>query len=735
MILLKHHRWSAGFNMDKSTVHLTTDYKTPYERTYVNTKTSARMRSSDGQFVKYVHDKHLKWLAAHQDSRTRLYDALEAFMDINGGMWPAKERAELIAAGRHAVSINIAKQKMETLNGSLMSEKFDFDYEAIDTDEDTLVENIKHWYHADKDQYNYESADSQTNMSGLLHSGVQEIFIDYSIRRTGAIGFRHRTDGTVLKDPYWQDSTAKNWREAMIEGYMTPLQMMEHFNSHHDALEMLSERDYFVGETYEPGDNIRAWEDLPRRDGSRYLVTEYRWMEKLKTTRLHARLPSGEWFAMPLKVQEDQVRDFITRHSINWYDVKEFPYEDNILYYGVISPDLVGIAPDLVLVRDKHPTQPGMIGLFNFSATRMFGIDKGMFEYILDINRTLNYRQSKMDDIISSAASGMTLVDKTKVGGDKGLRELTQNKTRPDYVHGVDGDPSNVAQLFPVGQVPEHIFRQVNELIDLFDRVSPVTPALEGAASADESGVLFEMRHAVTKLGTLRLYENWRQFLQDKAEAWYNQAQITYKDLYRKVPRSDGLGDVEFNVPAFRSDGSGKRRKVYLNSIEELPSARVVVKLSKSSPTERMARRIELFDTTKMLSAHPDLFKAEIRILTNDLIATIERTPEEQQKLQRVQLLQEMRDILEVFTQIEQLKASGMEAQAMQMQLQSMLQNVQQQMNPQGSSANTSGTPEQFMPADMSQASLTELQPEEVAAAPGESVDTIYGDFEPGSAQ
>ena len=217
--------------MATTPLHLTTDYKSPIEASRVNTKTSKRMRSSDGEFVRFVEDRHRRWLDAHADSRKRMFDALEAFMDINGGMWPAEERAELLRLGRHAVSINIAKQKMETLNGSLMSEKFDFDYEPIDMESNSLVESVKHWYYADKDQYNYESADSQTNMSGLLHGGVQELYIDYDIRRTGAIGFRHRRDGTVLKDPYWQSNSSREWREAMIDGYYTPSQMIEEFDS------------------------------------------------------------------------------------------------------------------------------------------------------------------------------------------------------------------------------------------------------------------------------------------------------------------------------------------------------------------------------------------------------------------------------------------------------------------------------------------------------------------------
>ena len=643
-------------------------------------------------------------------------------------MWPQKERDDLISKNRHPVSINIAKQKLETLNGSIMSEKFDFDFKPMDIEENSLTKSVKHWYYADKEQYNYGAADSETNISGLLHSGTQEIGIDYDIRRTGAISFEDCINGTVLKDPTWQTNRLKDWREAMKDGWLTAQQITDKYDTNSSAIQWLADQDYWVGERYEPTDDPRMLEDVPRIVGSRYLVTEYRWLEKLKTTRLHAKLPNGEWFALPLKAKESDVRNFLQAWGINWYDVKEFPYEDNILYYGTIAPQLQAVEPDLVLVRGKHPIQCGFIGFHRFSSTKTMGIEKGMFEYILDLNRTLNYRQSKMDDIIASAASGAIAIDKTKVGGDKGVRAIEQNKTRPDYVLGVDGSPDNIMSPFPIQQVPEHIFRQVNELIGLFDRVSPVTPALEGAATADESGILFEMRHAVTKLGTLRLFENWQQFLKDKAEAWYNQAQITYKDLYRRIPRDDGLGEIEFNAPAFREGPDGERTKVYINSVSELPRARVIIGLKRSSPTERMARRVELFDTTKMLSAHPELFKAEIRILTNDLIATIERTPEEQQKLARIQTLQELRDITEIMVQIEQLKAQGLEAKALQAQLTGMLQQVQGQLGAQGQPE--AGIPEQSVPAGPPQetALVSQARGE---GEPGASVNTFRGEFQP----
>lgn len=663
----------------------------------INVKTSLKMRSSDGELVRYVDEKHEKWTRHHSKGRKRMFDALEAVLDINGGMWPSTEREELRAQDRHATSINIAKQKMETLNGSLMSEKFDFDYKPVDVEENPLVEDIKHWYDADKDDYNYGLADSETNMSGLIHAGVQGIFIDYSIRRTGAIGFKHYTDGTVMQDPNWQDNIQRNWKEAMIDGYLSPTEMVDKFELDSPLLRKLADADYYLGDTYEGAEDIRFTESVPKRSGSRFLTTEYRWVEKLKTTRLHVRLRTGEWHPLPLNVKEEQVRDFLQRMELSWMSVKEFPYEDSILQYCIISPDLTGVEPDLVFVRGKHPVQCGSIGLFKFSSNRMHGIDKGVFEYILDLNRSLNYRQSRVEDIIASSAGGATLVNKNKIGGDKGLKKLMQNKTDPSYVHPVDGSPEGVAAMFPTNPVPEYLFRELNNIVEFFDRVSPVTPALEGAATKDETGVLLELRHEITKLGTLRLFNHWQQFLKDKAEAWYNQAQIQYKDLYRKVPDASGTGFIEFNTPAFR-EVNGKRQKVYVNTVGDLPCARVVVKLSKSSPTRRMAKRLELHDTTKLLAAHPELFKNQIEILVNELLDTIERGPEEQLKLEKTRTLQEANSMLELFVKMEQTKAEGMEAQVMQKRLEQMMQNFQNKLGQ--VTGQSQSSPEQFTPAN-----------------------------------
>ncbi|MEJ2066315.1 MAG: hypothetical protein P8X74_24055 [Reinekea sp.] len=118
------------------------DHKFDTEAPNINVKTSAKMRSSDGEFVRYVQDKHDRWLDFHSASRARMFDVLDAFLDINGGMWPARERQQLKSADRHIVSINIAKQKMETLNGSLTSERFDFDFKPLDIEENSNRSSI-----------------------------------------------------------------------------------------------------------------------------------------------------------------------------------------------------------------------------------------------------------------------------------------------------------------------------------------------------------------------------------------------------------------------------------------------------------------------------------------------------------------------------------------------------------------------------------------------------------------
>jgi hypothetical protein len=188
------------------------------------------------------------------------------------------------------------------------------------------------------------------------------------------------------------------------------------------------------------------------------------------------------------------------------------------------------------------------------------------------------------------------------------------------------------------------------------------------------------MRHAVTKLGTLVLYDNWKQHLMNKAEAWYNQARVTYKDQYRKVTDTDMDEVVEFNSPAYEVGEEGDISVATENSIADLPRARVYVTLRKDSPTQRIAEQSMLYDVTKILSAHPELFQSEIRVLTNQILRTIELDPAEKRKIEMNGKLKEMRDVLATLGEIEGIKANTAQAMLLQEQVKGMLQQMAQQM-------------------------------------------------------
>ncbi len=690
----------------------------------IMTKTSKRLRGSNAQIVKDIDDKNRKWVAAHRDDQDRMFAALGAFFDINGGSWPKRERDALIAQGRHPVSFNVAEQKLQSLAGSIYSEKWDFDFLPMNLDENSLTKGIKYWYYADKEQFNYSHSERKCLERGLIHAGYEEMSIDYSIRSTGGIAFKSCLPGTVVPDPYWVTDDYKDWRDAIQHAWMTPRQIMEYYETSDPQIVLAAKAIDLSGHKYETTDDLEKFRDreygMPQW-GDKYLVIQNRWLEKLKTTRLHAKMPDGEWFALPVGVEEEAVRAFVSMNGLSWEDIKEFPYEDNILYLASVVPQL---SQSAVLFKGKHDIQCGTIGLFPFTSVREMGMNKGIMEKMLDIQRTLNYRESKKDDIIASTASGAVAANLDALpNGERDLANLKANKTRPDFVQGVHGNPRDVLAAIPRGDVPPDIWNDIAQLVDMFDRVSPVTPALEGAAQKGESGVLFEMRHAVTKLGTVILYDNWQQHLMNKAEAWYNQAQITYKGQYKQVKTDEGQ-DIEFNSPVYDDMG----QKYYENSTDDLPRARVIIALSKSSPTERISEQMKLYDMTKILAANPELFKDEIRVLTSRMFNTMEWSPEDMQKLKMFDQMKTMRDMIGIMTEIKNLQASGMNAEVMMGQAQQMIQQMQAQMQPQQGG----GAPQALSPAQGGGAAEpTQLPPPPEGTEPGAPIETFRGEFRP----
>lgn len=657
-------------------------------------KTSRWSRSSDAEMCMFVQDRHTRWLAAEQSARDRMFEAMKAVLDLNGESWPEEARQDLLNQDRHITSINILQQKLATLAGSIQSEQWDYQFTPLDMEYSSLTQGIKHWYYADKDQFNYRASENLVLMNGLQHAGSEEMVIDYSLRKTGAISFIHNIPGNVLKDPYWQTNDIRDWREALKQAYMTVDEIAEKWDV--DDAELKAHQKMVDGYyTYPKTDDLAIYKLGPQNWGSKELVLEYRWLEKYKTTRLYAHMPDASVLPLPINVEEREVRDFIESTGISWMDIEELPYEDNILYYSVCAPHV--LKKPLVSAK-KHPIQCGMIGYLRFSFFRMLGMEKGAAEYALDVQRTFNYRESKKDQIIANAASGALLADQTRMGGGRGVKQFQQNKTHPGYVHPVDGSPANILAEVPTKEVPDSIFRDMANLVDYFDRVLPVTPALEGATTRDESGILFRMRHAATKLGSLILYENWQQYLADKAEMWYNQAQITYKGLYRKIKKVDAAGYVEFNVPAFRNG-----QRVYLNSVESLPRAQVVISLKQSSPTEQIDKRLQLSDVDKILAGHGDMFIPQTRTVIQQLMNTLEMAPEDKQYYEMLFEIQKQSDLAAeiqklVTAQAGTVQAEMMKQQGMQM-LEQMAQQAMQRVAPQ------SEAPEAVMAADRFQRS------------------------------
>ena len=647
----------------------------------IATKTPYNLLTSSAfEFCRDVEEMNRKWLDAHRESRRRLFENIKAYVPIDGSAWPQEAYNQLKKEGRHPVSLDIASRKIDSLAGSIRSEKWDFDFLPLDMVENPLTTAIRYYYFADKEQYNYSQSENRCLIRGLLHSGIEEMEIRYDIRATGAISFFSPQAGMVLKDPYWQSDDLHDWVRAIKHGYFTAREIIAKWGIINDEVAKAAEIERGAGESYGRMDNVDMYENSPSSWGSRHLCLEYRWIEAKKTTRLHGRRPDGKWVEFPPTIKErEEVQDYMRLKGIERYqDLQELPYQERTLKFGICCPSLTKTK---VLEKADHEVQCGTIGFFPFSSCREFGIDKGIMDAMIDVLHTVNYRQSKIDDILASSAAGSKAINVDALpNGESDLPKIMENITKPNFIFGVHGNPSQAIGLVPTNPIPPGLFENLTGMIDMFDRVTPVTPALEGTAEQGDSGVLYEMRHAVSKLGTLILYENWRQHLMNKAEAWYNQALITYKGVYRKIPNIDRGGFVEFNKPVYIDSGNGKLNRGYENAISALPRSRVIITLSKESPTERVGQRAMLYDITKILSAHPDLFKPEIRILIDQIFSTIELPPKDKMRIEMINKMQEMQDMLQIAANIENIKAGGMQAQMMQQQIMMQMQQLTSQM-------------------------------------------------------
>jgi hypothetical protein len=337
-------------------------------------------------------------------------------------------------------------------------------------------------------------------------------------------------------------------------------------------------------------------EELRRRFegsiGDEYKVIEYHWLEMVKTKRLigmkvDENTMRPAWIPFPVVKERATLERFAAANRIDWETVFEDDYEDIVHHVTTICPDL---DPSLILEDGKSKIQCKGLPFFHFTVTRYGGKNKGIVASMLDVQRTIDQRESLVTELISKANGGADLADEGIFQDPKQQESFRKNKNKPGHTEFVDfSGLKNNPPIVSVrqNQYPSQVLDQINRMYQqVLPLVSRVSDSMSAITETGKSGVLFEKEYQVNRIGNLLMERGIKQFLNNFGEAYFFQYQISYAGEMREVTTRDKKR-LFLNEPvALPGGGVGIK-----NSVEYTPRCRVIIDENKKSPTYQMRYR------------------------------------------------------------------------------------------------------------------------------------------------
>jgi hypothetical protein len=638
----------------------------------VITRTSRKDRGTVSEASIITIAEFDKAFEAQEDNFERGAKAWRRYFPINYGKWDPAALKVLQEEFRHPVQFDISSPKADALAGSLVADLPDPTWVPVQGERGLLTEAIADEYYTDRDLYNFDDVFLKVFRDGIVHAGDLEITEDYK-HHVPRIKLSRIMYGFLVWDPYWLTDDDRDAEVAYRVAYMTAEKLMRTYK--HATEEILREvRDYKSDKSgYEKDPEIRQL-NRDGRVGDELQVIEKHYLEHIKTTRLVGRTEGGQqWIPFPINRPREYLELFAETNRIDWETVVEDTYEDRVHYVTTVVRELSNAE---IQLEAKSKIQVNGLPFHHFTMRRWAGKDMGDIETMADVEDTINKRESLITELVSKASGGSQLVNENLFKSPQEKQEWAKKKNKPGHSQFVDLDSvktpyvNMVTNQFPSG-IADQINRMYEQVLPLVSRVSAALSSMSD--NAGEPGILFERKFQMNMIANTLMNRNMRQFINNVAESYFFQWQITYGDYEHEVVSRDGKKRVTLNK---------RRGGMIYNSVRSVPRCRVVIAENAKSQTYQMRWRSVWAEMLQ--SINPQVAPAQYMMALKNFFETIQTTDADKEQIKVINEMSLMVARLQMISQATGFQTAAqnntMQSQQIEMQMQAMMQQMQQSL-------------------------------------------------------
>jgi len=554
-------------------------------------------------------------VAAVEDDRDRVFENMGLYWGVDYSQWDKNVVQGLLDENREPVTLNVVSQKINTLAGSMKANPFNVEFISIDGSHTDIVQNFKDIYLSDKHLMKWDASSTECLIHGLaLSVGVEQMVIDKEIDPEGHIKFETRQPGLTVFDPYWKTRNPKDCKKAWCVYYLTLDEISRIYDIPKKTLQLELQITKMQGTDYQKT-TLKFGENLEDYYGSLFNVIEYHEMRTIKTTRLVDYSKGMNGLPFPIVDDPDSeegqayLKAWGNKNKVNWDAVETVPATKEVLWITAFCKRF----PRFFFMDKRADIQVGRLDLFPYAPDRMNGKNRGIGDIMKDAQQLINKHQTQKQHMIDTAATGGTLLNSNLTDGDmERMEDIKNNWNNSGYIDDVDLDSVKTPFIkLKDNSYDAAIFQDQQILFDIMDLISPVPAAMSSRTeSSRESGVLYQSKIAIAEVGMRTLYDSWRQHEYDKAMAYVRQAQVTYRDKYRRFPKIASQGElmpnefIEINKE-IAVDGVN----TMMNDISQMPLCDVILKEDQNGLINRHMKRLSYAEIIRVVPPENQLLR------------------------------------------------------------------------------------------------------------------------------
>jgi archaeosine-15-forming tRNA-guanine transglycosylase len=634
------------------------------------------LRSSEAEIAQSVLSEAQRAINIRKPELDRALKNWRHYFAADSGQWDEHDKKILRSEFRHAAQFDVISPKVDALAGALLADLPDTSWTPVEGEPSIVTEAIAESYYSDKELYNYEDVIIKVLRDGLVHAGDAYLYVDrkYGTKR---IALGRELPGFLVWDPYWFTDDDRDAEVVYRIRYLNPAKIIQIYEHKSEEImrayrDMRKERQYPFGGN---GDSERR--SFQSKVGDEFRVIEKHYLEIVKGNRLIGRREGSlQWIPFPINKDREYLTMFAELNKIDWDTVTESPYEDRVHYFTAVCSDLPKVA---LACGEKSEIQVNGLPFYHFTVKRFGGQDMGVVESIIDLQQTINKRESLVTEMLSKAQGGSTLVNQNLFPDEAKRQEWVKNKNKQGHAEFVDLDGVKTPYAhMSASNYPNAVVDQINRMYtQVLPLISRASDALSSITESGDSGILFERKFQLNLIANTLQNRAIRQFMNNIGEGYFYQWQNTYADVERTVTfRASGEKII------LNQRGAGG---LIYNSVTSTPRCRVVVTENAKSQTYRMRWRTVWAEMLQ--SIDPNLAPGHYAIILNNFMSTLDLTEDDKAMLR---LANEMLMVNARMTQMKNITGlqAGIQGDTLQsaqfdMQLQQLLMQKQGMEQPQ----------------------------------------------------